>query len=70
MTYKSIPIRLSVDFFQQKLCRPEGSVYFKVMKGENLGPRIFDPAKLLFRSDREIKSFIGDQKLYRYQKLR
>uniref|UniRef100_A0A8D1QFM6 L1 transposable element RRM domain-containing protein n=1 Tax=Sus scrofa TaxID=9823 RepID=A0A8D1QFM6_PIG len=25
VTYKGTPIRLSADFFQQKLCRPEGS---------------------------------------------
>ena len=34
-----------------------------MMKGENLQPRTFYPARLLFRFDREIKSFIDKQKL-------
>ena len=36
---------------------------FKVMKGKNLQPRILYPEKLLFRFDREIKSFPDKQKL-------
>ena len=33
------------------------------MKGKNLQPRILYPAKLLFRLDGEIKSFIDKKKL-------
>ena len=35
----------------------------KVIKGRKLQPRILYPARLLFRFDREIKSFIDKQKL-------
>ena len=34
-----------------------------MMKGENLHTRILYPARLLFRFDREIKSFTDKQKL-------
>ena len=63
MTYKGIPIRLSVDFFSAKTMQARRECVFKVMKGENLGPRMFCPARLLFRSDRDTKSFIDKQKL-------
>ena len=36
---------------------------FKVMKGRHLQPRILYPARLMFRSDGEIKSFLDKQKL-------
>ena len=36
---------------------------FKVMKGENLEPRLLYSTKLSFRFDREIKSFTEMQKL-------
>ena len=61
MTYKGIPIRLSV--FSAKTMQARRECVFKVMKGENLGPRMFCPARLLFRSDRDTKSFIDKQKL-------
>ena len=35
---------------------------FKVMKGKNLQPRIFYPARLLFRFHEEIKNFTDKQK--------
>ena len=34
-----------------------------MMKGKNLQPRLFYPAWILFRFNREIKSFIEKQKL-------
>ena len=36
---------------------------FKMMKGENVQPRILYPARLSFRFDGEIKSFTDKQKL-------
>ena len=38
-------------------------IFFKMMKGGNLHTRILYPARLLFRFDREIKSFTDKQKL-------
>ena len=43
--------------------RREWHDIFKVMKGKNLQLRILNPARLLFRFDREIKSFTDKQKL-------
>ena len=56
---------LSADFSTETL-QARGNEWqdiFKVMKGKNLQPRILYPAKLLFRFDREIKSFPDKQKL-------
>ena len=56
---KGIPIRLSADFSAEILqARRE---WHKVMKRENLQPRILYPARLLFRFNREIKSFTDKQ---------
>ena len=38
-------------------------IYFKVMKGKNLQPRILYPARLSFRFDREIINLTDKQKL-------
>ena len=47
-TYKGTPIRLSADFSTETLqARREWHDIFKVMKGNNLQPRIFYPASLL-----------------------
>ena len=40
------------------------------MKGKNGQPRIFYPARLSFRFDREIKSFIDEQKLRKFSTIR
>ena len=59
-----MPIRLSADFATETLqARAEGHAIFKVMKGKKLQPRILHPARLSFRSDEEIKSFLDKQKL-------
>ena len=63
-TYKGIHIRLSAHFSTESLqARWEWHDIFKVMKGNNLQPRILYPARLSFIFDREIKSFPGKQKL-------
>ena len=58
------PIRLTDDFSAETLqARREWHDIFKVMKGENLHPRLLYPARISFRFDREIKSFTEKQKL-------
>ena len=64
VTYKGTPIRLSADFSGGTLqVGRDWHDIFKVMKGKNLHPRILYSARLLFRFDREIKSFTDMQKL-------
>ena len=64
ITYKGLPIRLSADFSAKVLeARKEQQYIFKVMKGKNLQPRLFDPARSSFRLDRKTKSFTHKQTL-------
>ena len=64
IAYKGIRIRLSADFSAGTLqARMERHGIFKVMKGENLQPRILYPARVSFRLKGEIKSFTDKQKL-------
>ena len=64
LTYKGIPIRLTADLSAETLqARREWQDIFKVMKGKNLQPRLLYPARILFRSDGEIKTFTEKQKL-------
>ena len=64
ITYKGIPIRLSADFSAETLqFRRKWHNIFKIMKGKNLQSRILYPARLSFRFNGEIKSFIDKQKL-------
>ena len=64
ITYKGIPIRLTVDLSEETLqARREWQDIFKVMKGKNLQPRLLYPARISFRLDREIKTFTDKQKL-------
>ena len=63
VTYKETPIGLSTDFSTETLqARREWHDIFKVMKGENVQQRIFDPVKLSCRFDGEIKSFTEKKK--------
>ena len=56
ITYKGIPIRLTADLSAETLqARREWQDIFKMMKGKNLQPRLFYPARISFRFDREIK---------------
>ena len=58
ITYKGIPIRLTADLSAKTLkAKREWQDIFKVLKGKNLQPRLLYPAKILFRFDREIKTF-------------
>ena len=52
VTYKGVPIRLSVDFSKETLQARRGwKEVFKVMKGKDLHPRLLYPAKLSFRME-------------------
>ena len=49
VTYKGVSIRLSADFSKVTLqARRDWKEVFKVMKGKDLHPRLFCPAKLSF----------------------
>ena len=62
ITYKGIPIRLTVDLSAETLqARREWQNIFKGMKGKNLQPRLLCPASISFRSDGEIKTFTDKQ---------
>ena len=58
VTYKGVPIRLSDDFSKETLqARRSWKEVFQVMKGKDLHPRLFYPAKLSFRMEGHIKCF-------------
>ena len=64
IAYNEIPIRKRADLSAETLqARREWQDMFKVMKGENLQPRVLYPARISFRFDGEIKSFTDKQKL-------
>ena len=55
---------MRADFSAETLqARRQWHDTFKVVKGKNLQPRILYPARISFRFDGEIKSFINKQKL-------
>ena len=58
VTYNRVQIRLSADFSKETLqARRAWKEVFEVMKGRDLHPRLFYPAKLSFRMERQIKCF-------------
>ena len=57
---KSLTADLSAETLQ---ARREWQDIFKVLKGENLQPRLLYPARISFKIDGEIKSFSDKQKL-------
>ena len=58
VTYKGLPIRQSADFSKETLQARRGwKEIFQVMKGEDLHPRLLNPAKLSFRMEWKIKCF-------------
>ena len=68
ITCKGLRIRLWAVFSAETLqARREWHDRFKVMKGINLQQRILYPARLLFRSDREIKNFTDYTRAKRIQ---
>ena len=64
VTYKGNPIRSTADLSAETLqTRWEWHDIVKVLKGNNLQPRLPYLAKLSFKIDGEIKSFLDKQKL-------
>ena len=64
ITYKGNPIDLTADLSAETLqVRSEWQDIFKVVKGENLQPRLLYPAWISFKIDGEIKSFLDNPKL-------
>ena len=64
VTYKGVAIMLSDDFSKEILQARRGwKEIFKVMKGKDLHPRLFYPAKLLFRMEGQLKCFTDKVKL-------
>ena len=64
VTYKGVSIRLSADFSKETLQARRGwKEVFQVMKGKDLHPRLFYPAKLSFRMEGQIKCFSDKVKL-------
>ena len=58
VTYKRNPICLTADLSAETLhARREWQGIFKVLKGNNLQPRLLYPARILFKIHGEIKSF-------------
>ena len=62
VAYKGNPIHLTADLSAETLqARKEWQDIFKVLKGENLQPRL--QARISFKIDGKIKSFSDKQKL-------
>ena len=67
INYNGTSIRLSADFSTETLQgRKEWQGVFKVLKGKNLQPRIFYPARILFKIEGETKNFSNEPKLKEY----
>ena len=63
-THKGIPIRITADLSIETLqARKEWQDILKVMKENNLEPRLLYPARISFKYEGEIKSFTDKQKL-------
>ena len=61
---QGIPIRITADLSIETLqARREWQDIFKVMKENNLQPRLLYPARISFKYERETKSFTDKQKL-------
>ena len=64
ITHKGIPIRITADLSIETLqAGREWQDILKVMKENNLQPRLLYPARISFKYEGEIKSFTDKQKL-------
>ena len=64
ITHNGIPIRITADLSIETLqARKEWQDILKVMKENNLQPRLLYPARILFKYEGEIKSFTDKKKL-------
>ena len=63
-TYKGVPMRLSADFSKETLqAKRDWQEVFKMMKTQDIQPRLLHPAKLSFRMEGQIKCFPDKVKL-------
>ena len=59
LTYKGAPIRLATDFSMETLqARREWQKIFPVMRTRGMQPRLLYPARLSFKMEGEIRSFL------------
>src|SRR5574341_1294185 len=64
ITHKGIPIKITADLSIESLqARREWQDILKMMKENNLQPRLLYPARISFKYEGEIKSFTDKQKL-------
>ena len=64
ITHKGIPIRITADLLIETLqARREWQDIHKVMKENNLQPRLLYPARISFKFEGDIKSFTDKQKV-------
>ena len=64
ITHKGIPIRITADLSAETLqARREWQDILKVMKEENLQPKLLYPGRISFTFDGKIKTFTDKQKL-------
>ena len=63
ITHKGIPIRITADLSMETLqAKRDWQDILKVMKENNLQPRLLYPARISFKYEEEIKSFTDKQK--------
>ena len=68
ITHKGIPIRITADLSIETLqARREWQDILKVMKENNLQPRLLYPAGISFKYEGEIKNFTDEQKLREFR---
>ena len=64
VTYRQVSIRLSADFSKETLqAKRDWQEIFKVMKSRDLESRLLYPAKILFRTKGQIKTFPDKKQL-------
>ena len=64
ITHKRIPIRITADLSVETLqARREWQDILRVMKENNLQPRLLYPARISFRYEGEFRSYTNKQKL-------
>ena len=64
ISHKGIPIRITAELSTETLqARREWQDTLKVMKENNLKPRLLYPVRISFKYEGEIKSFTDKQKL-------
>ena len=62
ITHKGIPIRITADLSRETLqARREWQDILRVMKENNLQPRLLYPARISFRYEGELRSFTDKQ---------